>query len=71
MKSTTFRPGSHSHGAENLMEMAYANKDGTLRNMQSIYPLNPTIDLGRAGLYTTASDYIFFWHRCCAMKGRS
>ena len=28
--------------------------------MQSIYPLNPTIDLGGSGLYTTAPDYIAF-----------
>jgi hypothetical protein len=58
MRSTTFRPADHPHVLENLMEMAWRNKDGTIKNEASIYPLAPTVELGGAGLYTTTADYI-------------
>jgi hypothetical protein len=58
MKNSTFRPGNHPHVAKNLMALSWPNKDGTIKNIPSIYPLNPAIDLGGAGLYTSAPDFM-------------
>jgi hypothetical protein len=58
MKNTTFRPADHPHILENLMAMGWRNKDGTLSNITSIYPLAPTVELGGSGLYTSAPDYL-------------
>jgi CubicO group peptidase (beta-lactamase class C family) len=60
MKSTTFRPADHPHIRENLMEMAFRHKDGTIKNEASIYPIAPAIELGGSGLYTSAPDYLVF-----------
>jgi hypothetical protein len=60
MKSTTFRPADHPHISENLMEMAFRHKDGTIKNEASIYAIAPTIELGGSGLYTSAPDYLIF-----------
>jgi len=58
MKNSTFRPGSYPYVAAKLMELAWHNKDGTLEGIPSIYPLNPTIDIGGAGLYSKAPDFL-------------
>ncbi len=60
MKSTTFRPADRPHVLENLMEMSFRHKDGTIKNEASIYPLAPTVELGGSGLYTSAPDYLAF-----------
>ena len=60
MKSTTFRPADHPQVRENLMEMAFRHKDGSIKNEASIYPIAPTIELGGSGLYTSAPDYLVF-----------
>jgi hypothetical protein len=60
MKSTTFRPADHPHILENLMEMAFRHKDGTVKNEASIYPISPIVELGGSGLYTSAPDYLAF-----------
>jgi CubicO group peptidase (beta-lactamase class C family) len=60
MASTTFRLLNHPHVAANLMKMNSRNKDGQVEETQSIYPVDPKMDLGGSNLYTSGPDFIKF-----------
>jgi hypothetical protein len=58
MNSTTFRLLNHPHIAANLMKMTSRTRIGTLENVESIYPVDPEVDLGGSNLYTSAPDFL-------------
>lgn len=58
MTSTTYRPLSHPHVAANLMKMHARNKDGKVEEAESIYPIDPKMDLGGSNLYTSGPDFM-------------
>ena len=58
MNSTTFRLLNHPHAASNLMKMQARNKEGKVEQAESIYPIDPKIDMGGSNLYTSAPDFM-------------
>jgi CubicO group peptidase (beta-lactamase class C family) len=60
MTSTTFRLLNHPHVAANLMKMHSRDKDGKVEEAQSIYPVDPKVDLGGSNLYSSGPDFIKF-----------
>jgi CubicO group peptidase (beta-lactamase class C family) len=60
MASTTFRLLNHPHVASNLMKMHARNKDGKVEEVESIYPIDPKIDMGGSNLYTSGPDFVKF-----------
>jgi CubicO group peptidase (beta-lactamase class C family) len=58
MTSTTFRLLNHPYAASNLMKMHARNKEGKVELAESIYPIDPKIDMGSSNLYTSAPDFM-------------
>jgi hypothetical protein len=58
MKNTTYRLLNHPHVASSLLKMTGRKKDGSIENIDSIYPINPKVDMGGASLYTSAPDFL-------------
>lgn len=58
MKNTTYRLLDHPHVAANLLKVTTRKKDSTLENTNSPYPVDPETDMGGAGLYSSASDFL-------------
>lgn len=58
MTHTTYRLLDHPHVAANLVKMTSRNPDGTIQNCESIYPIDPEIDMGRSNLYTSGPDFL-------------
>lgn len=58
MKNTTYRLLNHPHVAANLLKMTSRKKDGILENIDSIYPVDPKVDMGGSNLYTSAPDFL-------------
>jgi hypothetical protein len=52
------------------MQIVSRNKGGTLENFDSIYPLDPAVDMGGSGLYTSAPDFIAFLKSLLRNDGR-
>jgi hypothetical protein len=58
MTSTTYRLLKHPHAAANLVKMTPCNKDGIVERTDSIYPVDPKVDLGGSNLYTSGPDFL-------------
>ncbi|KAK0736046.1 beta-lactamase/transpeptidase-like protein [Apiosordaria backusii] len=63
MKETTFhplRPEIQEKVKDRQVTVAYRGEDGTLTEGPLITPLEPPVESGGSGLFTTAADYIKF-----------
>lgn len=70
MNSTTYRLLDHPHVAQKLIELSTRNADATSRDIESIYPIDPTLELGGSNLYSSTRDFMTFLTSLLGNDGR-
>lgn len=58
MTHTTYRLLDNPHVAANLIQMTTRGPDGTVQPGDSIYPINPKVDMGGSNLYSSGTDFV-------------
>ncbi|KAJ5815656.1 beta-lactamase/transpeptidase-like protein [Penicillium riverlandense] len=58
MTHTTYRLLDNPHVAANLMHLTSRRPDGTVQPSESVYPINPKVDMGGSNLYTSGTDFL-------------
>lgn len=58
MTHTTYRLLDNPHVAANLIQMTSRGPDGTVQPVESVYPINPKVDMGGSNLYTSGTDFL-------------
>ena len=58
MTHTTYRLLDNPHVAANLMQMTSRGPEGTVQPVESVYPIDPKVDMGGSNLYTSGTDFL-------------
>ncbi|CAL5865865.1 uncharacterized protein PFLUO_LOCUS71 [Penicillium psychrofluorescens] len=58
MTHTTYRLLDNPHVAVNLIQMTSRGPEGTVQPGESVYPIDPKVDMGGSNLYTSGTDFL-------------